>query len=198
MDRIISICGTALSGKDTLYKLIKLRGESIGIPVRRYAFADELKRECAPWIKQQYGIDVFNCSTEEKNSIRDFLVFHGGFRRKQSQGRHWVNIVEKLIKAETLDNPGQLSVVTDVRYTNYDNDECYWAKNEMNGLLVHVSRYGEDGRIIPPPNKDEEYHDPILQQMADYRIIWHTEKDITNLYPHVDGLFNKLKELGII
>ena len=73
MNRIIGVSGVAGVGKDTFFQLL-----SEIIPCKRYALADELKKEVRQWTKLHYGIDSFDCTIEEKNLIRPFLVEHAG------------------------------------------------------------------------------------------------------------------------
>ena len=169
--KIIGLAGVAGAGKDLFFNLLSKR-----IGVRRFALADKLKGNCAEWCKNQYGIDPLNCSREQKEQVREFLVFHGVFKRKLSGGRHWIDqltpdIKGFLLNAQTEDVP----VVTDVRYQEHEKDEVYWLKNELNGLLVHVSQYqNKEGKRAwrEPVNGEEARQDPILKNHADFSIEW--------------------------
>ena len=181
MDRaVIGISGVAGSGKDLFFSLL-----SKHLGVRRFALADQLKQACSKWCLSEYGIDPTNCDREDKEKIREFLVFHGVFKRKLSNGRHWVdkitpNIQSFLINANTEDVP----VVTDVRYQEYEKDEVSWLKNELNGVLVHISQYqNKDGKRIwkDPANSEETRQDPILKNHADFSIEWEKVKCDTPL-----------------
>ena len=169
--RPIGISGVAGSGKDLFFTLL-----SKHMSVRRFALADQLKYECNQWCYNEYDIEPIDCSREEKEQIREFLVFHGVFKRKLSNGRWWINklhtkIQSFLTNAVTDDVP----VVTDIRYQEYEKDEVYWLKNELNGVLVHVSQYqNKDGKRVwkEPVNSEEARQDPILKNHADFSIEW--------------------------
>jgi len=165
---IICIAGCAGSGKDMLCEVLTHL-----IPgTQRFALADALKADVRDFCMEKYDIDPVNCSREDKEKIRDFLVFHGHIRRQQSEGRYWTNLLAPVIHASSA----PLRVVTDVRYTIFDKDEHYWAKNELGATLVHVRTYvttptGE--RVyVEPPNEHERRNDPVLQKVADYRLEW--------------------------
>jgi len=167
----IGISGVAGSGKDLFFSLLSNR-----IGVRRFALADQLKRDCNQWCYDQYDIEPMACTREEKEQVREFLVFHGVFKRKASNGRYWVNKLTPSVKsfltnAQTDDVP----VITDIRYQEYEKDEVYWLKNELNGVLVHVSQYqNKDGKRIwrEPANEEESRQDPILKNHADFSVEW--------------------------
>ena len=117
---VIGISGVAGSGKDLFYSLLSAR-----LNTRRMALADELKRELRDFSISSYGIDPINCNREDKEKIRSLLVFHGNFKRKQTEGRYWI---EKLNKALDSSLSNQISCITDIRHSEYDNDEVRWLK----------------------------------------------------------------------
>jgi hypothetical protein len=182
--QVIGISGVAGSGKDTFLDLL-----SKNLPnVKRFAFADNLKKELNPFFKDMYNVDLFTCDRATKDLLRPILVCHGKMRRIASKGRHWLTLLEKEIRQYQLENPEHHVVVTDVRYDGYDNDEVSWLKNEMNGVLVHVKRYVElkdesdfprgpittIRKYIEAPNEDERLNDPKLQVKANFKIEWPT------------------------
>ena len=191
----IVVSGVAGAGKDLFFQLLSKQ-----LPVRRFALADQLKRECSSWCLEQYGIDPLNCSREEKEKVREFLVYHGTFKRKQSEGRHWVDkltpsINSFLLNAQTEDIP----VVTDIRYQEYDKDEVAWLRGELGGVLVHITQYVDDGTPVaserPPVNSEETRNDPIIKSYADFLIKWpkiKCDNPEKNEY-----LMNKVKEFVI-
>ena len=71
---IICVTGFATSGKDTFYKLLVQNSQTPFIisPYRRVAFADELKKTAAPYIKSTLGIDIFNCTQKKKKWLVRF------------------------------------------------------------------------------------------------------------------------------
>ncbi|MAF24544.1 hypothetical protein CL634_03070 [bacterium] len=178
----IGVSGVAGAGKDLFFSLLSKR-----MGVRRFALADKLKWECAAWCNNEYDIDPLGCTREEKEKIREFLVFHGTFKRKTSKGRHWIDKLDSdikgfLLNAQTDDVP----VVTDIRYQEYKNDEVSWIQNELNGVLVHVSQYEikevtskgewpkkEMKKVFREPiNFEEARQDPIVMGKADFLVKW--------------------------
>ncbi len=197
MNKIIGISGVAGAGKDTFYSLL-----SQSIPCVRYSLADELKREVNQWCRLHYGIDSVTCSREEKEVIREFLVYHGTIKRKNSEGRHWIDKLHDTIINDKSDN---LKVITDIRYDEYENDEVSWLKNELDGVLVHVSMYvdftqvevsKEQTKIIKgalkkyksPANAEEARNDPKIKDKSDFQVEWPFIKNsqIDELTPWVD------------
>jgi len=199
--KVIGITGNAGAGKDLLCEMLLERlGNS-----HRFALADELKEEIAPWCRTQYGIDPRNCTREEKSLIRDFLVFHGNFKRDKTQGRYWTELLGNEIRSYACD----YSIVTDIRYSQYERDEDYWLKKEMNGVLVHLSSYhlesvqlngGESFKTkkwTPPANEHEKRNYPTLRERADYHIEWeiqtgNREEIKVKLASYADDLVNFL------
>ena len=71
------------------------------------------------------------------------------------------------------------AVVTDIRFDEYEEDEVYWLKNEMGGILVHISLFEfKNGKKIfnKPANSDEASQNPRLLEKADYIIEWEKVK----------------------
>jgi hypothetical protein len=172
---VIGLSGVAGAGKDLFFNLLSKK-----LPVRRFALADKLKNECANWCYTHYDIDPLECSREDKDKIREFLVFHGTSKRKLSNGRHWIDKLDFdvkgfLINAQTEDTP----VITDIRYQEYETDEVHWLKNELNGVLVHITQYTTpthgwecEQYELPPVNEEEKRMNPILKENADFLVKW--------------------------
>ena len=174
---MIGISGIAGAGKDLFCKLLLKE-----IQGTRVALADPLKEETRGFILQKYAIDIQSCSLEEKNRVRDFLVFYGGIKRYESKGTYWTDKAQKKVDAAR-----STPVVTDIRYAEYQNDEIHWIKSTNKGVLVHLRKYCEIETLGPhtkrvyfdPPNEDERRNDPKLLEKADYCIEWpHVENAI--------------------
>ena len=90
---IIGLGGVAGSGKDLFYSLLSQK-----VDVKRFSLADELKRETYEWCMKHYNIDPVNCSREQKEIVRPFLVFHGGQKRNQTSGRYWIKKLNEKLK----------------------------------------------------------------------------------------------------
>jgi len=197
MNTIIGISGVAGAGKDTFFNLLSGRA-----PCKRYSLADELKREVNQWCRMHYGIDSQACTREEKETIRPLLVFHGGLKRQASEGRYWIEkLKDRLIK----DKFNGFKIITDIRYDEYENDEVSWLKNELNGVLIHVSQYTDEpifpyepGALVrkfkEPVNDEEARNDPIIKEKSDFQIEWEFIKNgqISELNSYIDNFIEWL------
>ena len=203
--KIIGISGVAKAGKDQFFRLLEKKLEKAGIETHRYAIADRLKEELRNFIGWYYEFDVVTCTPEQKEDMRPLMVFHGTYMRKITKGKYWVDFITRRIERE---NPKGVVCITDVRYDEYETDEIDWLKNELGGVLVHISRYTEledtDGlkhitsgnipntrSFIRPANDHEKDNDPRLKEKADYVIEWPTihgsiEEVDQELSKHVD------------
>tara|TARA_R110000824_G_scaffold88360_15_gene217307 strand:- start:961 stop:1575 length:615 start_codon:yes stop_codon:yes gene_type:complete len=168
---IIGISGVAGAGKDLFYETLSEKVAS-----QRFSLGDQLKKEIAPYCLHHFGIDPLSCSREEKNLIRRCLVSHASLKRELTEGRYWINKVDPLVKdhifRQFTDNSlGDFTCITDIRYNQYENDEVSWLKNELKGILVHVSQFKiiNSKRIfLPPANPDEASQELDLKANADY------------------------------
>lgn len=195
---IVGLSGLARSGKDTFCALLVEELGKIGLRAKRFALADDLKAELRDFIGANYGIDILKCTPEEKELVREFLVFHGKMKRLASQGGHWTTLTDHKIQ---VSRDIDVAIVTDIRYDIYPNDECPWIK--AHGPLVHIKRYtvehGFHGELskrhyIQPPNKDEELNDPRLIAKADYTVDWETGDIETFCRPEVIKFIAWLQE----
>ena len=201
MNKIIGISGVAGCGKDTFYSLL-----SQSLPCSKFSLADEPKKEVQQWCRMHYGIDSVTCSREEQELISAFLVYHGTAKRRASEGRHWI---DKLNDSIINDKSGNYKIITDIRYDEYENDEVSWLKNELNGILIHVSMYSESGAFTPrigewdtprnfkpPANKEESRNDPKIKEKSNFLIEWKFLENgqIDELHPHVDEFVRWLSQ----
>jgi hypothetical protein len=181
--KVVGLGGCARSGKDTFAAILEMKLRQTGKSVKKISLAGPLKQQCDSFLINNLGISAFTQVTDEKNIMRPFLVWYGDAQRKRTNGRYWIDIANKEIKESNFD----YYIVTDIRYDHYDRDELYWLKKEMNGTLVHISRY-EDHRtkiskvsnpiaikkFIPPANDHEMINDPKIQKNADFIVQWPT------------------------
>tara|TARA_R100000008_G_C3536441_1_gene142282 strand:- start:228 stop:845 length:618 start_codon:yes stop_codon:yes gene_type:complete len=170
--KIIGIAGVAGSGKDLFFELL-----SKEIKCKRFSLGDELKKEIKPYCLQHFGIDPTNCSRKDKNLIRKCLVSHASVKRQLTQGRYWLNKVDPKIKNHIFEQflrdekINEYSCITDIRYNQYENDEVSWLKNELGGILVHISQFkiiNSKRVFLQPANEDEKSQDAGLKSNADY------------------------------
>jgi hypothetical protein len=199
---ILGLSGVARSGKDMLCKLASdILIEERNLIVQRYALADELKNDANPFLKEKCGIDIWDCTPEEKERARPFLVWFGGLKRKQTQGRYWV---EKLGAIIEKDKMSDVIIITDIRYGEEDVDEVHWLREELKGSLIHISQFTNPHSSLSeriyrqPPNDDEARNDPIMRKHADFRLEWGQfinedgEPDETLLKPIASDFLNQL------
>jgi hypothetical protein len=187
---IIGVSGVAGAGKDLFVQACIEQLEQEGKSVGSLAIANLLKLEARDWCVKHYGIDPMLCCRKDKEKIREFLVFHGTMKRKSSNGRHWIDLTNDVVKdAQQIYD---YVFISDVRYNDFAKDEVYWVKEELQGKLVHVSQYEmrevldkrnwpktkTDKVFLPPANAEEERNDPTLRAEADYVLEWERVKKI--------------------
>jgi len=175
--KIIAVSGVARAGKDTiangLAEVIKEMNPSI--KVMRASFADQLKYEISPFLIEKFNIDPFQADGKEKELIRPLLVAYGCAKRAQTQGRYWLENVEKKILAENPD----ITIISDLRFAEEQADELFWLKDK-GGKLIHISRFHlNNGKkdFVKPVNSDEKRNDPLLKKAADFVVSWKDSKD---------------------
>ena len=180
---VIGISGVAGCGKDLFSSALEKELTSKGFKVLKLSIAAALKSEVREWCIENYNIDSTNCSREDKEKIRDFLVFHGTSKRNATGGKHWINIIDSTIRNQK-DNYDYF-IISDVRYDDYPEDEAHWVKNEVDGVLVHVQLYWVENRLNgskkvfqEPANGEEKRNDPKLLKGCDYDITWEKFDDI--------------------
>jgi hypothetical protein len=196
----LGISGAATVGKDTYYRLLKqICSEEFGVNVIRFALADSLKNDLYSLILYKYGVDIFNCSTEDKNKVRHLLVSHARVMRQNTKGRYWIEKLQSEIdeykKSENF-KPSDIFCVTDIRHFEYLKDEVVWIKEENKGVLIYVEKYFSDGSICNPANDDESRNDPALREHCDYLLRWMHGSDEQTLKISVKKSIDNLIKQG--
>ena len=192
--KMIGLSGLAGSGKDLFYELCSEELKKKKNTACQIALATELKTECKDAIKAMFEIDPTSCTREEKDKIREFLVFFGHFRRKETLGQYWMlkanNRIKNLKRNCTINNiKNPVCFVTDIRYDEYETDEADWIKTKHKGILVHLrkrrivlSETGKRNDLYEKAiNKHEKENDPKLIEKADVCIEWPDCKGEENL-----------------
>lgn len=158
--KVIGITAIRQSGKDTLFQ----RLNALSPRFRRFAAADALKDQLAPFVRKYYGVDVWTAEGDDKELIRPLLIAHGMAMRKRDSS-YWIKQVLHSIDTELDRNPQTVAVVTDVRFVN-----------EASYLRVH---YGDSFRLLyltrdgsPPPTTEEEKHYRQVAGLADHTLHW--------------------------
>jgi hypothetical protein len=189
---IIGISGRARAGKDTFTTIAKNILVERGFSISTYSFAEQLKLDLQELISTKLGLDVFSQKTEEKNIFRPLLVTYAEIQRNKTQGRYWLEQVDRRIQKETSD----VIFITDVRFDEYEKDECFWVQHEKQGKIIHLERIGME---IPYPNKTEEANDPKIKAKADVNVEWMHKysTDITKDEEMRKIVSDALKNLGL-
>ncbi len=191
---IIGLTGVAGCGKDTFFKLAKEELESQGVECLRFSLGDFLRRELWDFCMAQFKIDLFNCSRAEKDNLRDWLVFHGNYRRDTTEGAYWGNqVYEEMVKSV---NPckKQCFIITDIRYNKHKYDDLYLIKDKLKGKLIHITQcYEEFGLplILEPANEQERIFDPQMYENASYHLLWPKANDINDIKSFVSKTVNE-------
>jgi hypothetical protein len=171
---LVFICGNALAGKDTLFKILSSIVEDTVI-CDRLALADELKCILNPFTKQHFNISAFTKNLDEKKLIRPLMVETADIFRTISQGTYWTGVLQPKVE-ESIKN-GNLPIITDGRFCEYPHDEIWWAKEKNNGRVVFVNRTLKDGTRLGPANYKEAKNEKKLQESADFSVNWPTSDD---------------------
>lgn len=158
---IYLISGNARSGKDTATKCFIDNFAKNGILAKRYAFADELKRQLDPLLLLNFGISAFTEDAKEKSLIRDLMISYGKMCRNIDPD-YWVKIVAAKIKKE--EKPC-VAIISDCRYPN---EFQFFAPPKK---LIHITRLDDNGEPFPPVGPDEKTFNPVLEKNADNRLI---------------------------
>ncbi len=53
---------------------------------------------------------------EDKNAFREMLVWYGGVKRKQTEGKYWTGLLHEELKKDTND----VNFISDIRYVEYE------------------------------------------------------------------------------
>lgn len=191
--KVIGLSGCARAGKDTFAAILIKQLELKGKCVKRVALASPLKMFCDDFCRKNLGISAFTQNDAEKLLIRPMLVWFGDAKRKQTNGRFWIDQADKAIN-DSMAEDYDYAVVTDVRYDHYERDEADWINRERNGLLIHIGQYSwEDvpepvgapalGRhvrkFVPPANDHEALNDPKVAKKAHVRVEWENVGKLT-------------------
>lgn len=123
---IIGIAGKKRSGKDTFYQITSqmLKGKH---QVKRYAFADSVK---------DFAMNYFGILREDiKNEKNRYLLQGiGQMLRDEVSKNFWIDKVFSEIHKSRLNHPGEISIITDVRYRN----EAEAILSKDNSLLIKI------------------------------------------------------------
>lgn len=176
MTPIILISSVARSGKDSITKDFIQEFANNGINAKRFAFADELKKEVNPLTLLNLNINAFTEDSYEKQLVRPLLLSWGKIGRNLDEN-YWV----KKVSAQIKQSEPCLAIVSDCRYPNE-------ARYFSNKTLIHLTRYNDNGDEFPPVGEDEALYIPELKKMADFKISWN------NFHDDPDSRYYKSKQ----
>jgi hypothetical protein len=177
--KLVGLAGIAGAGKDTFCELYQEVLNKNGVHNKSFAFAHALKVEVSKPILDSFGIDILNCSREEKELVRHILIGWGDARRKQTNGTHWFSKV-----AREVSKSSGTSIITDVRFKEFEYDEVDWLKAN-DGILIHIRKYKYDNwmyekEYYEAQNHLERINDPKLIKMADFNFEWEESSNRDN------------------
>jgi hypothetical protein len=161
----IGIAGAARSGKDTLCRgIIRQLKEHKIDAIRKSIAGDSVKTDLKDFLLEKFYIDSFTENSEQKEFIRPLLVEYGKMQRNKTKGRYFIDAFIPTLNV--------VNILPDIRYMEYPEDEVYWLKNEVKGLLIFIKRKG-----IQDANDTERVNNKIISGMADYILEWDTLKE---------------------
>ena len=158
---VIGITGTRGAGKDTFFRLL----QTFDYRFERYAFADRLKKDMAPVIRQHLAFDPDNLTAEQKEIVRHLWIGWGMTMRAYDP-LHWVKtVVEDINRCWQSSREPFIPCITDARFVN--EVECLRQNYGSTFVLIDLKRKG-----APPPTDEEEKHFRQVSSMADYCVTW--------------------------
>lgn len=190
---IIGISGAARSGKDTLCRALIRFFKNKGIKATRMSIAgDTVKKDLKNLIKNKANINSFTEDSYEKTLIRPLLVEYGKLMRNKTKGRYFIdkfNFNNKIV-----------TIIPDIRYAEFKNDELFWLKKEKEGFLIFINH-----EYVSDANETERLNNKIIKKQANFKLKWSTlnEKNpidlnkINNIAEKIGNLYLKNYHLPI-
>jgi hypothetical protein len=170
---IIGVSGYARSGKNTLSEVIKNYCLSKSIDAKIFSFAFALRLDLNSFCKEKFNISAFTEQTEEKTKIRPLLISYGEVQRRISKGSYWWNKLKPEIN-NFFKNGGDVAIISDLRFKEYDFDEIDFIRSYPNNLIYCVTRKNEHGEIVPAAHESEVENFPKICKKADVHLTWET------------------------
>ena len=181
MKMIVGISGNRCVGKDSFYTMLsKLHPTT----AKRYAFADALKQDLFLLIHEQFDMNIFNVSGEDKEIIRPILIGYGNAWRMVDID-HWVKISIKHIESELELDPTILPVVVDIRYKNELEYLRYKYGDDL--IHIHIDRYDA---IVP--TFEETRNIDSVSSKADYSLEWGNNTQ-DEMFDMVKNIYNDIQ-----
>jgi hypothetical protein len=177
---VIGISGYARSGKDTLANILKSSFIENNVSTKIFSFAYALKNDINDFCLSKIGISSFSEVTELKSKIRPILIAYGQVQRSISSGTYWLNKLKPEIN-NFFDNGGDVAIVSDLRFKEYDFDEVDFIRSYKNNMIITVSRIMENGILNTAAHESESENLPRISKLADYELTWNTNDNKNEL-----------------
>lgn len=200
--KIIGLTGVAKAGKDTFYR--GLVSAYPNMHFARLSVGDIIRAKLCDFIFNETGITVWSCTPQEKELIRPILAWYGDVKRKQSQGRFFLDRIEEMCEMDSV-KKCDYAVITDVRFKEFLFDEPDWIHSKS-GTLIHIKRIIDnpnsfsptDGYSFAPPANDlERDNDPKVLEHSDIKVIWPTFLPSENFDERVVQYVKNLEPLSL-
>ncbi len=163
---VLGCSGTRRVGKDTLFTHL----HTLDSRWVRKAFADQLKADVAPLIRDQFGYDPDNLTPEQKEVCRHVYIGYG-MAWRAIDSLHWVKVVADQIDQLPMSQPVAL---VDCRFSN----EVAFFRERYGAAFKHV----DITRISSPaPTDEEEKHYRTVAAMADRHLAWGDDTEAEQL-----------------
>lgn len=188
---LIGLGAVARAGKDTFANFLTEIVQDEGYKVKRFAFADALKAELEPYLNS-LNMSAYETDSAKKAKVRPILVKHGRQRRLETNGRYWIDKIDKSVQNALKE--GYIVIITDVRYNTNNNDELGWV-HSLGGKVIYVERIDKNGEVVPPANEEEKENDPLLRKNVDIKVSMPTVKNnLDELRPIVYHTWSLIKQ----
>ena len=192
---VIGISGYARSGKDTLASILKSSFTENKIKAKIFSFAFALKNDIDSFCLSKIGISAFTEDTDQKSKIRPMLISYGQVQRGTSSGTYWLKKLKPEID-QFFENGGDVAVVSDLRFKEFEFDETDFIKSYKNNAIVTISRIMENGMLNVAAHESELENLPRISKIADFELTWNTNNNKNELTSQskncLDFLYSKI------
>ena len=124
------------------------------------------------------------------------LISYGQVQRTASNGTYWFNKLKPEID-QFLQNGGDVAIISDLRFKEYEFDETDFIKSYENNAIVTISRIMENGILNTAAHESELENLPRISKIADFELTWTTNnnKNELNLQSQkcLDFLYSKFR-----
>lgn len=183
-------------GKDTLCDRLIQNFKLSGIQSVKLSLAEPLKNSCKCIVMNEFGIDIHNCSDQEKELVRPLLVTVAAVHRTRTRGHYFVSkLLNKIVNSPSLNSLNAI-FVSDLRFDEYgESDELETLRN-VGAKIIHLGLITPDGSSLKSNIESEIKNSPLIEKKADYPMFWFQEKnkpaEINNLF--VENFARQLKK----